>query len=185
MGQPRRFGSSYYSLFHDLLNVEECTVFSFADHAEPQPLLVEGRCESRTAKARAVAVDYISDGYRYDPNIRDYDDALAVYAIGVDDISDVNYRARFYETPDVTQELVVLGRSGQSLLLCELFIAPVMPIVSGGRISRRSGRWLAFSSRRYTAITSCMACLKRSRNALRSVFLTSARQHTAIYAKSC
>lgn len=117
----RSFASTYCNLFHSLLDIEECTVFSFRDSTNPMALLIEGRCEDRTAKAREIAADYVSGGYRSDPNIIDSKGELSVYATGIDRIMDRDYRARFYERPAVTHELVMLAQSGADLYYASFY----------------------------------------------------------------
>lgn len=107
----REFGQTFYDLFRDLLQVEECTVFSFPDPSSPSSLLVEGSCNEEIEIARKLASDYVAGGYRNDPNLhrKTGGTAVGVYVTDANEIFDSEYRKHYYEKPSLTQELVVLA----------------------------------------------------------------------------
>lgn len=102
----REFGQTFYDLFGTLLNVEECTVFSFTDPSSPSSLLVEGKSNAEIKIARQLASDYVAGGYLSDPNLHRN---IGVYITDSEHIFDLKYRKHYYEGPELTQELVVLA----------------------------------------------------------------------------
>lgn len=113
----REFGQTFYNLFRDLLDVEECTVFSFPDPANPSSLIVEGNCEKQRQAARKLASDYIAGGFLNDPNVRRPigGQPIDVYVTEADSIFNTAYRQHYYDTPQLTHELVVLGNTNGTL----------------------------------------------------------------------
>lgn len=106
----REFGETFYDLFSTLLNVEECTVFSFTDPSRPSSLLVEGNSRAEMKIARRLARDYVAGGYLNDPNLnRNVSSTIGVYVTDTAGIFDHQYRKHYYEGPELTQELVVLA----------------------------------------------------------------------------
>ena len=107
----REFGQTFYDLFRDLLQVEECTVFSFPDPSSPSSLLVEGNTNEEIEIARKLASDYVAGGYLNDPNLHKNTGgtAVGVYVTDANEIFDSEYRKHYYEGPALTQELVVLA----------------------------------------------------------------------------
>lgn len=114
----REFGVAFYELFRELLNIEECTVFSFPDPASPRQLIAEGDSDAARDTARKLALDYISGGYREDPNVQQHRaDARQtnIYVMDADDIGDAQYRKHYYGDHALQHELVLLGREGDTL----------------------------------------------------------------------
>lgn len=113
----REFGQKFYNVFRDLLDVEECTVFSFPDPSKPNSLLVEGSCEEELEIARKLALDYVSGGFLNDPNMKRPVGQMPfdIYVTDSEDISNAEYRQHYYDSPEVTHELVVLGNTSGTL----------------------------------------------------------------------
>lgn len=107
----RDFSSRFYSLFSTLLVVEDCTVFSFPASDQPRSLIVESNCEEELAVAKRLAEDYVAGGFLQDPNVRGATprDGIQIYVMDASAIQDPSYREHFYEEPQVSHELVVLG----------------------------------------------------------------------------
>lgn len=113
----REFGRRFYAVFKQLLDVEECTVFSFPDPSHPQSLIVAGNCEEELHMARRLAKDYVDGGFLYDPNVKRSTprQGVDIYVMDADTIQDASYREHFYEMPHVSHELVVLGNTKGTL----------------------------------------------------------------------
>ncbi|WP_374597998.1 helix-turn-helix transcriptional regulator [Sphingosinicella sp.] len=113
----REFGPQFYGLFRDLLDVEECTVFSFPDPSNPRSLVVEGNCAEQREAARKLASDYVSGGYLNDPNVKRPHSQVPIdiYITEADNIFNDEYRRHYYDTPELSHELVVLGNASGTL----------------------------------------------------------------------
>ncbi|MEO5597538.1 MAG: LuxR C-terminal-related transcriptional regulator [Novosphingobium sp.] len=112
----REFGLAFYDLFRDLLEVDECTVFSFPDPTAPSSLLVEGNSDEELEMARRLAKDYVAEGFRRDPNLHNRRGlAVSVDIIDPRQIFDLEYRRHYYDGPALAQELVVLAEVNGTL----------------------------------------------------------------------
>lgn len=111
----RDFGRAFYSVFRNLLDAEDCTVFSFAPEHRPERLLVEGASDDRRENACRLASDYVAGGYLNDPNMRQMAAPTTVYTLESDEIGDSDYRAHYYETLALGHELVMLGHEGDTV----------------------------------------------------------------------
>jgi len=107
----REFAPRFFSVFRDLLDVEECTVFTFPDPANPRMLIVEGENGDELELARQLARDYVAGGFRTDPNVQRQNAAVSIdiYATDLTKINDPAYRQHYYDGPNVSHELVVIG----------------------------------------------------------------------------
>ncbi len=114
LGSPE-FGPTFYNMFARIFEIEECTVFSFHQENSPETVLIEGRCNSRLQAARQLAEDYMSGGYRYDPNVSRRSSTLAVYSAEADDICDNGFRQHYYDSAALAHELVILGQADDML----------------------------------------------------------------------
>jgi DNA-binding CsgD family transcriptional regulator len=111
------FGSQFYSVFDDALGIEECTVFTFPAPDAPAHLVVEGATDNVRERARALAVDYVSGGYRVDPNVRRCSELseTSIYLARPQAFPDLDYRRHYYDSANVAHELVMLGRAGSTI----------------------------------------------------------------------
>lgn len=108
------FGSAFYSMFRDLLDIEDCTVFSFPTSEAPQSLIGEGDCDERTKIVRRLANDYVTSGFRDDPNVRSEPSRNAFVTNGLT-LHDTPFGQHYYAEPAVAHELVTLGEAGGTL----------------------------------------------------------------------
>lgn len=116
------FERDFYNFCHNLLQVDHCTVFSFAQQGAPQCLIAEARHSHSRDVARQLAQEYTEGAYRRDPNI-----ALSqvgaspskppiVRCVTPSHIRDVGYRRRFYDEALVRQELALIATVNQQTL---------------------------------------------------------------------
>ncbi|WP_157223782.1 helix-turn-helix transcriptional regulator [Caulobacter sp. AP07] len=115
------FAMTYYDVFRDLLNIEECTVFSFQRSNKPKPLIAEGRNE-RPYSTRQLAQDYVSGGYLEDPNvISRHVSSNGAYVIQSEEIKNELFRRHYYEFPAIAQEMVMKGDAGGTLYYASFY----------------------------------------------------------------
>lgn len=120
----REFGGSFYTLFRDMFDIEECTVFAFPAPSQPQPIVIECASDETRNVALRLADDYVSGGYLTDPNVLGHAQPCStanIYVTNPDDIDDASYRAHYYEKPSISQELVVMGHAGGTLYYTSLY----------------------------------------------------------------
>jgi len=115
MGTPQ-FGETFYTAFQDLINIKECTVFTFIDDI-PQSMLVQSDSDHDQAIAMELQADYVSGGYSDDPNINMLDQGTAanVQVTDADLIENTYFRRHYYRKPEISQELVILGSQDGAL----------------------------------------------------------------------
>ena len=72
---------------------------------------MEGSSNEEIEIARKLASDYVAGGYRHDPNLHKNagGTAVGIYITDANEIFDSEYRKHYYESPSLTQELVVLA----------------------------------------------------------------------------
>lgn len=116
LGAPR-FGSLYFELFSDLLAIDQCTVFAFKGAAPPNSLVLEVRSADMRNLAHILVDEYVAGAFEHDPNVkRDLQaDSPTVYSLRAADLENSAYRSRFYERPHLAHELVILGRTADTV----------------------------------------------------------------------
>lgn len=122
IGSPS-FGTEFYRLFNETVGIEECTVFSFPRADEPRRLVVEGIDEHRRQRAFELADDYVAGGYREDPNLLrlTHDASTVIYLVESDTISDLGFRQHYYDDADLAHELVLLGRTNDTVFYSSFY----------------------------------------------------------------
>lgn len=119
----REFGPSFYALFRAILDVEDCTVFSFTASEQPQSLIVESSCEEELSVARQLAKDYVEGGFLQDPNVKlsQLPKGIEIYVMDASTIEDATYKKHFYDMPRLSHELVVLGNVNGTLYYASFY----------------------------------------------------------------
>jgi len=122
LGSPR-FGSQYVELFSDVLAFDQCTVFAFRAAQPPDPVVLEGRSAQMRELAQALGREYVSGGFKQDPNVlREHPlDRPTVHCLSATELTNRVYRLRFYDEPSLAHELVVLGQSDDVLFYSSFY----------------------------------------------------------------
>lgn len=118
----RDFANAFYGLFRDLIAIDECIVFSFPASETPQRMIVENASDEERAIALRLAEDYVAGGYRNDPNLSGMQGAtVTAYVVDPENITDLTFREHYYDTPEISQELVVQGSVSGTLYYMSFF----------------------------------------------------------------
>lgn len=121
------FDQRFYSFCHDLLQVDQCTVFRFDRQGVPQCLLAEAQDSHSRSFARQLAHEYTEGAYRRDPNLvvdqigRSAASAMTVRCVTPASILDRGYRRRFYDEALVRQELALIAPLEGETLYCSFY----------------------------------------------------------------
>lgn len=122
-----RFEQTFYSFCHDLLQVDQCTVFRFDRQGLPHCMIAEAEDSQSRSLARQLACEYTEGAYRRDPNLalgqigRPGDVPLLVRCVTPASIQDRGYRRRFYDEALVRQELAMIARLEGETLYCSFY----------------------------------------------------------------
>ncbi|MDH4567076.1 hypothetical protein E8E95_10330 [Pseudomonas sp. BN414] len=121
------FDQSFYSFCHDLLQVDQCTVFRFDRHGVPQCLIAEAQDGQSRSLARQLANEYTDGAYRRDPNLaidqigNCSSESMIVRCVTPASILDKGYRRRFYDEALVRQELALIAPLEGETLYCSFY----------------------------------------------------------------
>jgi DNA-binding CsgD family transcriptional regulator len=116
VGSPA-FGAKYFDLFCTGLDIDQCTVFAFRGSRPPDPLVLEGKSLKMRQIAHSLATEYMAGAFSRDPNVHlgRHLESPTVHCLRADQVTDRNYRMRFYDEPSLAHELVVLGQTDDVL----------------------------------------------------------------------
>ncbi len=121
------FDQDFYAFCHELLQVDQCTVFRFDQQGSPQCLIAEARHSHSRDIARQLAQEYTDGAYRRDPNLAlgqissAPSNQLIVRCVSPTHIRDASYRKRFYDEALVRQELALIASINQQTLYCSFY----------------------------------------------------------------
>jgi len=121
------FDQQFYDLSREILNVNQCTVFRFADGEQPECLLAEANHSQSRSLIRGIAQDFTREGYQRDPNLNGpgsmmpSGNRLVVRCVSPNHVRDVAFRRRFYDEALVRQELALIASINGQTLYCSFF----------------------------------------------------------------
>jgi DNA-binding CsgD family transcriptional regulator len=121
------FDRTFYSFCHDLLQVDQCTVFRFDQQGVPQCLIAEAQDSQSRSLARQLASEYTEGAYRRDPNLaleqvsHPRQVPVVVRCVSPSSIQDRGYRRRFYDEALVRQELAMIAPMASETLYCSFY----------------------------------------------------------------
>ncbi|WP_223552543.1 helix-turn-helix transcriptional regulator [Pseudomonas sp. BF-R-01] len=121
------FSQNFFSFCQDQLNVDQCTVFSFDHHGNPECLVAEAQHSQARNVTRTLAQEYTDGAFRRDPNIIFGQAALTpnhpmlVRCVSPAHIRDQGYRRRFYHDALVRQELALVTSIDDRTLYCSFY----------------------------------------------------------------
>lgn len=147
------FGEQYFGLCRDVLDIDQCTAFSFVPGEPPRWLVAEAHSRQSSELARTLAVEYVAGAYRDDPcvevagtveNSRPIVYSPQPLTMGTD-----AYRRRFYVEPGLEQELVILGKVDAKMFYLSFY-----------RSNNRSG----FSNMEFAQVRNCAGMMVRLLN---------------------
>lgn len=112
----------FYTLLRDIFEIEECTVFSFRPSARPDRLVIQSESAAARDTALQLADEWVGGDYRYDPHVRRYQLTSSRCALVVkpEQLDNVGYRQRYYDSPSINQELGLLGEIDETKYLITL-----------------------------------------------------------------
>ncbi len=123
----RDFEQQFYHFSRELLNVDQCTVFRFADNQQPECILAEANHSGYRSLVRGLAQEYASEGYQRDPNLNGPNSLMAggnrliVRCVSPSHVRDIAFRRRFYDEALVRQELAMIASVNDQTLYCSFF----------------------------------------------------------------
>lgn len=121
------FDQAFYSFCHELLQVDQCTVFRFDRQGIPQCLIAEAEDSQSRSLARQLACEYTEGAYRRDPNLaleqigHPGEVPVLVRCVSPSSIQDRGYRRRFYDEALVRQELAMIAPLAGETLYCSFY----------------------------------------------------------------
>lgn len=121
------FEQAFYGFCHDLLQVDQCTVFRFDRQGLPHCLIAEAENSQSRSLARQLACEYTEGAYRRDPNLaleqvgRPGEFPVLVRCVTPASIQDRGYRRRFYDEALVRQELAMIAPLEGETLYCSFY----------------------------------------------------------------
>lgn len=121
------FEQQFYGFSREVLNVNQCTVFRFANGEQPECLLAEANHSQYRSLIRGIAEDFAREGYQRDPNLTGPGsmlptaNSLIVRCVSPSQVRDVSFRRRFYDEAQVRQELAMVASVNGQTLYCSFF----------------------------------------------------------------
>jgi DNA-binding CsgD family transcriptional regulator len=111
------FSTQFFDLFSGALDVDECTVFAFRGRTPPSAVIMEGRSVEMRQRATRLADAYVAGAFERDPNVPKgvVPETPVVRIVSADDFEDPAYRLQFYDEPNLSHELVVIGQTKDTL----------------------------------------------------------------------
>lgn len=114
IGRPD-FGRRFRECFSSALDVDQCTVFLFDDD-KAEAVVAESRTDGFRHLVHELSESYVETGFKGDPmrtRIGELQSGAAeVLTLNPDELQDPEYRAQFYDRPNIRQELALLARFG-------------------------------------------------------------------------
>lgn len=120
------FDQHFYTFCHDLLQIDQCTVFRFDTQGVPECLIAEARHSQSRSITRQLAQEYTEGAYRRDPNLgmgpsgADGENMI-VRCVSPSHIRDSGFRRRFYDEALVRQELAMIASVNNQTLYCSFY----------------------------------------------------------------
>lgn len=121
------FDQDFYSFCHDLLHIDQCTVFRFDAQGTPECLIAEARHSQSRNITRQLAQEYTEGAYLRDPNLMlntvgtSSHEQMIVRCVSPTHIRDMGYRKRFYDEALVRQELALIASFNSQTLYCSFY----------------------------------------------------------------
>jgi len=130
------FDEHFYAFCRELLHIDQCTAFHFEQRGSPHCLIAEANKRRFLDMTRQLAQEYTEGAWRRDPNLPlswELDAAAEapttmVRCVCPSHIRDLSWRRRFYEQPQVRQELTLMAwPRPDSHLYCSFYRSRTLP----------------------------------------------------------
>lgn len=121
-----QFDECFFRFYDEVIGIAQCTVFEFPKDGKPRLILAVGKSNTFDKSAKTLAYDFVNGLFGLDKSFSEVLDEKACShpewnLIEPKQIEDVDYRQKFYDEPQLCQELVLPYKDRERTLVASLY----------------------------------------------------------------